>query len=126
MTKGYIYKITNNQNEKVFIGYNSSIPLSNVVSRDKSNVKNAVQKEKKLYAAFREIGFSNFSYEIIMEIDCTNGNAELLKWYKVAQREYDSIENGYNDIRGNYQGRYGDVHHKKSDPFVVCDWLDLD
>lgn len=113
--KGYIFKITNNQNEKVFIGYNSSIPLNLVISRDKSNIKNGVYKEKKLYAAMRAIGFINFNYTIIMEIDVSNGNEELLKWYRIVMKEYDSIENGYNEIRGNYQGRYGNVHNKKED-----------
>ena len=126
--KGYIYKVTNNQNEMVFIGYNSSIPLNQVISRDKSNIKNAVYKEKKLYAAMRELGFINFTYEIVMEIDVSNSNSELLKWYRIVKKEYDSIDNGYNEIRGNYQGKYGDVHKKKintteSKP-TFNEWLD--
>ena len=98
--KGYIYKITNKVTGKVFIGYNSSIPLVQVISRDKSNVKNGVHKHTKLYAAIREFGFSTFTYEIILEVPMSNGSSELLRWYHIAIAEFDSIENGYNDVRG--------------------------
>ena len=111
--KGYIYKATNNQNDRVFIGYNSSIPLQNVISRDKSYVKNGVHKEKKFYQAIRDIGLSNFKYEILMEIDCTNSKEQLLKWYHVVMGHYDSISNGYNDIRGNFQGRYNKMNKQQ-------------
>lgn len=98
--KGYIYKITNNVNNKVFIGYNSSIQLKQVISRDKYFIKAGISRNKSLHVAMRDIGFSNFTYEVIMEIDCTNGTEELFKWYRIAQREHDSIANGYNDLRG--------------------------
>lgn len=124
MTKGYIYKVTNNQNCKTFIGYNSSIPLNQVVSRDKSNIKNGVYKQKKLYAAMRELGFSNFSYEIIMEIDTSNGNEELLKWYRIVMNHYDSIDKGYNEVRGNYKNKYAKKLAIKKDKPTFNEWLD--
>lgn len=98
--KGYIYKVTNNVNDKVFIGYNSSIPLNMVISRDKYFIKAGISRNKPLHIDMRDIGFSNFKYQIIIEIDCTNGREELYKWYRIALREYDSIANGYNNKAG--------------------------
>lgn len=118
MTKGYIYKISNNQNDKVFIGYASTAPLKQIISRDKYFIKNGIQKDKKLYEAMRELGFSNFTYEIIMEIDCTNNKDQLLKWYHIVIEHYDSINKGYNDFRGNYKGRYGKLNRNSNKPTI--------
>ncbi|WP_419958974.1 hypothetical protein [Psychrobacillus sp. BM2] len=111
-SKGYIYKITNDKNEKVFIGYNSSIPIESVISRDKSNLKNGTQKDKYLYCEMRELGFASFKYEVIMQFDCSNGKDELLKFYRIALREYDAY-NGYNVPRGTRTGKQKKIKKKK-------------
>ena len=104
--KGIIYSVTNEITGEVYIGYNCTQTLNSVISRDKSNLKKGVRTHKKLYNAMIEYGLRNFEYEVIMEIDVSEGNKDILKWYKIVKREFDSFKKGLNDVKGNYQDRY--------------------
>lgn len=66
MSKG-IYKITNNINNKCYIGKSSNIEER--FQYHKKRYKNEKEWDKPLYKAFRKYGIENFSFEIIEEIE---------------------------------------------------------
>ena len=63
----YIYKITNKQNQKCYIGktYKTN-PLDRFEEHKKDSLKYI---ERPLYRAFAKYGFSNFDFEVIEETD---------------------------------------------------------
>ena len=95
MKTGYIYKITNNINQKVYIGQTRQKPKNRWLSH-KSCHKS---KPYPLYNAMRKYGIENFSFDVIEE----NIQLELLTerenhWIK----EFNSIPpgHGYNITKG--------------------------
>jgi len=96
----YIYKITNNINNKCYIGKTSNI---NRRFSDHKRLAFSINKdhkeyEKTLYRAFRKYGLENFSFEILEETDSPNDRESY--WINF----YDSIINGYNEGLGGLGG----------------------
>lgn len=86
-----VYKITNNFNNKVYIG----ITTKTIVERMK-NHKNS-KDGTKLHNAIKKHGWENFKYEIIYEAK----NKEELCLKEIENIElYDSYKNGYNSTTG--------------------------
>ncbi len=86
-----VYKITNNKNEKVYVG-STNYSLENRMIRHKSVDKKGTKKSK-LYLAFKEIGFENFKAETI-ENCSTKEEMAAKEIYWIGK--FNSIENGYN------------------------------
>lgn len=88
--KGFIYKITNRVNGKVYIGQTHFT----VEHRFKQHVKNYNIEHRKqiLYKAFEKYGLENFDVETIEEVDCDKLNEREMYWIAY----YDSFKNGYN------------------------------
>lgn len=101
---GYIYKIYNNVNSKVYIGQTTSTPdsrLSDHISKSKQKQHNSYKL--KLETAIREIGSNNFHVETIEKITAENLEdlkAKLSKQEKYWIDFYNSVENGYNKSYG--------------------------
>lgn len=95
---GYIYKITNQLNNKVYIGQ------TNRTIQDRWNQHIAdskrLDKQTYLYKAFNKYGIKNFIIEEIIEASPDKLN-ELEIYYI---KQYDSYNNGYNMTLG------GDTH----------------
>lgn len=115
--EGFIYKISNNINEKVFIGYGTT-SLAQVRAIHRTNLKHGHNPENRLYEAMREFGYAAFTYEGIETVDITVNKDELLERYRQWMSHYDSIDNGYNEKRGKRaNGGYeisnqGEDHYK--------------
>jgi group I intron endonuclease len=94
---GVIYKITNNLNEKVYIG--QTIKLAQ--TRWESHLHAfRYGRKSKLYDAMRELGESNFRIEILTSADSRD---ELDRLEKQFIKMYDSQKNGYNGTSGGQQ-----------------------
>lgn len=94
--KGFIYKITNRVNNKVYIGQTHFT----VEHRFKQHIKNFNIEHRKqpLYNAFAKYGIENFVVETIEEVECSKLNEREMYWIAY----YDSFKNGYNaNLGGN-------------------------
>ena len=92
---GYIYKITNNINEKIYIGKT----MSTLNERFKEHCSDAFRdrnEKRPLYRAMRKYGIENFSIEQIEKTSLENLSDREIYWIKY----YDSFHNGYNATKG--------------------------
>ena len=91
-----IYKITNNINNKSYIGL--SVDIENRIKTHFKKYKNINDKEynKTLYRAMRKYGIENFSVEIIME--CLKNELEKYEIYYIYY--YNTYHDGYNETPG--------------------------
>ena len=105
--KKAIYKITNNLNNKCYIGQ-SNDPMHRWVSH-KSHAKTNLGKGKvPLYDALRERGIENFTFSVIGWFeDYNEKEREYIKLYNSL------VPNGYNIMSGGEEPphRYGEEHH---------------
>lgn len=84
-----IYKITNQVNQKVYVGQSNDIERRWFEHKRPCNLINPT---KKIYIAFNEFGIENFSFEVIEE--CEEEKLNEREWYWI--KYYDSLNNGYN------------------------------
>ena len=90
---GFIYKITNNINNKIYIGKtNRDINVRFQEHIDSSNSINSPSYNYYLHRAFRKYGIENFSIDKIEEVSEELINERERYWIKY----YDSYNNGYN------------------------------
>ena len=97
----YIYKITNDINQKIYIGKTEF----SIEKRFKEHCRDAFQNKKEqrpLYAAMRKYGLEHFHIELIEETD----NPEEKEVYWIEQ--YRSFKNGYNATLGGDGKHYLD------------------
>lgn len=89
---GYIYKIVNDINDKVYIGKTEF----NIKKRFKEHCQDSKKKyeNRPLYKAMNKYGTEHFSIEEIEE--CNNLEEREIYWIKY----YNSFENGYNATLG--------------------------
>lgn len=97
-----IYKITNKQNNKIYIGKSKDIEDRWIYHT--SHYNDSKKWDKNLYKAFRKYGIDNFSFEIIEPMDEETynkfGNNREQYWIIY----YDSFNNGYNETSGGDGG----------------------
>ena len=89
----YIYKITNNINNKIYVGKTEF----SIEKRFKEHCKDAFRErneKRPLYAAMRKYGVENFEISLIEETD----NPEEREVYWIGY--YDGYTKGYNATRG--------------------------
>lgn len=92
---GYIYKIVNDVNDKIYIGQTKRT----LETRWEEHQKNAINpnSHSKLYQAMREIGIKHFTIVLIEELPTfRERNAREQYWITY----YNSFEQGYNSTRG--------------------------
>lgn len=97
-----IYKITNNLNNKIYIGKSSVI--EDRWQYHKTNYESPSEWNKTLYQAFRKYGIENFSFEVIEEM-----TEEYYHKFSNNREEYwiifyDALNNGYNETAGGEGG----------------------
>lgn len=93
---GYIYKISNSQNSKVYIGQTTKT----VSERYDLHLKASKNKSKQtlhLYLAMNKYGIENFWVE---QIDSATSQEELNEKERYWIEYYDSLNNGYNMTKG--------------------------
>ncbi len=101
---GYIYKISNDINNKVYIGKT----LASISERWKehlSDMDKRKNEKRPLYAAMRKYGTSHFHIEEIEQ--CSNDIINERECYWIDF--YDSYGNGYNATKGGDGKPYADV-----------------
>lgn len=101
---GYIYKITNDINNKVYIGKT----LASISERWKehlSDMDKRKNEKRPLYAAMRKYGTSHFYIEEVER--CSNDIINERECYWIDF--YDSYSNGYNATKGGDGKSYADV-----------------
>ena len=97
--RGFIYKITNTINGKSYIGQT----IQNVKERFYQHCATKCSKavsNMAIHRAIKKYGKSNFTVEVIEEIDSANLNDRERYWI----RYYDSYNNGYNSTEGGQDG----------------------
>lgn len=94
---GYIYKIVNTINEKVYIG-KTSVSVAHRWDQHKSAAQSGVDWH--LYRAMRKYGIDKFSIQTIEEISDDQLNQREIYWINY----YNSFKNGYNMTLGG-EGR---------------------
>lgn len=92
---GYIYKITNTLNDKIYIGQTVKT-VEKRFQQHKNNRNKPYFSQIVLYKAFNKYGFENFTCEIIEEVE----NDKLDEREKYWIEYYDSYFNGYNSTLG--------------------------
>ena len=97
--RGFIYKITNTINGKSYIGQT----IQNVKERFYQHCATKCSKavsNMAIHRAIKKYGKSNFTVEVIEEVESTNLNDRERYWI----RYYDSYNNGYNSTEGGQDG----------------------
>lgn len=89
-----IYKITNNINDKVYVGQSINIEQRWKAHRTKPNQVNGSQYDSPLYRAIRKYGLSNFSFEVIEECKQEDLNEREIYWINFYQSF--NLDKGYN------------------------------
>lgn len=92
---GYIYKIENQINHKVYIGQTIK-SLNKRFNQHKNNYTKPYFSQIHLYRAFKKYGIENFSFEKIERVN----DEDLDKREKYWIAYYNSYENGYNSTLG--------------------------
>lgn len=95
MSKHLIYKITNQENGKVYIGQTSQ----GLVQRRREHVCrfNRGERDHKLYLAMKKYGINSFKFEVL----CHAISKEFLSELEVEFiAEYNSFNRGYNMTKG--------------------------
>lgn len=102
-----IYKISNNINNKVYIG--CSTDISKRFKEHRNYVLSPKQYNKTLYKAFRKYGIENFTFSILEE--CSKDFLSIREQYYI--KLYNSYLDGYNETIGGDIGsfdRNGEKH----------------
>lgn len=97
--RGFIYKITNKINGKSYIGQT----IQNVKERFYQHCATKCSQailNMVIHKAINKYGKSNFTIEVIEEVESTNLNDRERYWI----RYYDSYNNGYNSTEGGQNG----------------------
>ena len=92
---GYIYKIENQINHKVYIGQTIK-SLNKRFSQHKNNYTKPYFSQIHLYRAFKKYGIENFSFEKIERVNDEDLDEREKYWIAY----YNSYENGYNSTLG--------------------------
>lgn len=112
---GYIYKITNDINEKVYIGQT----IRTITERWKEHLKEsrANRANHPIYRAMRKYGCEHFSIELIEEV--SNEQLDIREKYWIEQ--YNTYKNGYNATYGGngYRNDYTEVYQLWLEGFLI-------
>ena len=97
--RGFIYKITNTINGKFYIGQTIQNVKERFYQQCATKCSKAVSNMA-IHRAIKKYGKSNFTVEVIEEIDSANLNDRERYWIKY----YNSYNNGYNSTKGGQDG----------------------
>lgn len=107
-----IYKISNNKNNKVYIGQTTQ-KLSDRIHNYKEEVKFS-NRNRPIILAMRKYGFKNFRFEILHDNITTKEELDELEIYYIKKYKSLITENGYNiELGGNSVGKHSEETKKK-------------
>lgn len=93
--RGFIYKITNNVNGKIYIGQTIQTVKERFYQHCATKCSDSVLNMA-IHRAIKKYGKSNFTIEVIEEVDKDSLNDREKFWIEY----YNSYNNGYNSTRG--------------------------
>ena len=105
---GYIYKITNDINKKIYIGKT----INTIKLRWQQHLSNINRYKTHLYLAMKKYGYNHFNIEVIEEVSNNLLNEREKYWIKY----YDSYYNGYNSTLG------GDGYISTDEDNIITLW----
>ena len=108
--KSGIYKITNKQNGKIYIG--SSLRISQRFYMHRRNLRSGAHHSTHLQYSWNKYGEENFLFEVIEEVFDKNMLLEREQYYMDTTKSYER-ENGYN-INPTASSRLGAKHTEES------------
>ena len=111
---GFIYKIWNEENDKLYIGQTSV----GIKTRWSSHLKNYLTNNAVIYRAMRKYGAGVFHIEQIEECD----NSLLDEREKYWINYYDSYKNGYNSTPGGTALPSGKMYARLNDMTIQALW----
>lgn len=97
--RGFIYKITNNVNGKVYIGQTIQTVKERFYQHCATKCSDSVLNMA-IHRAIKKYGKSNFTIEVIEEVEQNILNDREKYWIKY----YNSYKNGYNSTEGGQDG----------------------
>lgn len=107
---GYIYVIKNKVNDKIYIGQTRKMLVDRF--RIHRGAARDISNRSKLYTAMRELGIDNFYIEEL----CKCEYSELNNKEKYYINLYDTVENGYNSLKGgSYNSQYCEITDRLED-----------
>lgn len=115
---GYIYKITNDINNKIYIGLTNLQNPADRWKRHLKDYKNATLYSKRpLYEAMQKYGIEHFSFQVIEE---TENTAEREKYWINYFRTYIGFKdcNGYNATLGG-DGLAKNIFSQEEEDFII-------
>ena len=95
-----IYKITNQINNKCYIGKSVNIEQRWISHKSEAYLSHNKQYNYTIHRAFRKYGLENFSFEIIELVEKEQLNEREIYWIQF----YDSFNTGYNETLGGDGG----------------------
>ena len=101
---GFIYKITNLINNKIYIGQTSRT-VDTRWQEHQRNMYDDKYENITLYKAFNKYGINNFNIEIVEEVDNFLLNEREEFWIRV----FNSYKNGYNSTTGGSGQKVCDI-----------------
>lgn len=107
----YIYKITNQINQKSYIGKTEYTNPQKRWSQHKKDADNPSRNHRALYKALNKYGIENFSFEIIEE---TNKPEDRERYYI---QLYNTYHDGYNETLGGDGASYLELPEQD-----ICDF----
>ena len=111
-----IYKITNQINQKIYVGQSNDIKRR--FAQHKSPYEQNRFAEKPLYKAFQKYGISNFTFEVVEECKIEDLNEKEAYWIKKLKTLIN--ENGYNiTCGGNGVAEENHPKHKLTKQDVI-------
>ena len=116
MQIGYIYKIINDINNKIYIGQTVETPEKRWIRHKRCRNYKKYQHIH-FYKALNKYGIEHFSVFEVKKIEVKTKNQlkqELDKWEKYYIKEFDSFKNGYNSTEGGDGGMLGFKHTEES------------
>ena len=116
MLIGYIYKIVNDINDKVYIGQTSET-IEKRWARHKRSRNYKKYKHIHFYMALNKYGIDHFFVSEVMKISANTKEElkkELNKWEKYYISEFNSFRNGYNSTEGGDGVMTGFRHTEES------------
>lgn len=116
----YIYKIENLINHKKYIGLTNNIERRR--KRHFSDLKRQCHDNHFLQEEYNYYGEKAFSFEKVLETDCTSKEIEEYEKYYI--KYYDSYYNGYNQNEGgNFGPANGGTHFTQNDIYEILSAL---
>ena len=88
-----IYRIVNQINGKVYIGFDSSWP-----KRKQSHRYHTKNRNQHIYRAFKKYGWNNFVWDVIYQSSDGEHCLNVMEPYFI--KEYNSFHTGYNETHG--------------------------